>query len=390
MLNFNNFEYSKVTVPTNADEKKLFLESLKQKFINEIKESETCRNYLSKYSPDSVEKFINYYAGAKSGLIELFDYYMRIYNENDNEEYLQNAQEVLNCVLQKKLFDLQLQWRAGQINIPEIQNSFDFDFWGKNIEYCPFIPPITRNELELMKKFLQQSYYRDLEHETHWQFYIHVMEKDEDGLFPNIPDWYEFYDAMFGTGQLLLLTDKRGLKEDYYIKIAQDANAKEIEESNKKNPPPPYAPTIFTWHKDVLEFVSQCENDPYFKELFKIWDNSNYPTYKDKEYERELVDRSIRILETADRPITLSGTEVWHKAIVDAAERYVTDRTLEVLDSVYEEYITLADLGITKRYTPEEEKEARERTHYLKGFPEMILKGRELCGEPRNFDIYEL
>lgn len=388
MLNFNNFEYAKLKLPAEAEEKKLLLDDLRRKFISEVKDSETCRNYFGKYDPDSIEEFIVEYANTKTELIGSYEFYMKLYNEDENEEFLQNARFVLNCILQKKLFNLQLQWRAEQIKIEEIQSSFEFDFWEKNIEHCPFIPPITTHELEIMKEFLRKNYFRNLEETEHWQFYYDLMEKDEDGFYGNIPEWYDDYDGVFGTGQLLLLPNTRGDKEDFYMQLAREENAREIEKENKNKPPQaPYVPKLYHWFNEIFEFAMQCEGDKYFKELFKLWHKRYYPEYKDQEYESHLVENAIEVLESADRPVMLSSSLIWHKAIIDGADRYTIDRTLEVLDVVYEEYITLINLGISNRFTPEEEAEARKNTYYFKSFSDMILKGRELNGEPRNFDF---
>ena len=387
MLNFNNFAYHKISIPDNAAEKKTFLEDLKQKFVTEMKESQVCCDYLKQFNPNSTERFMNDYAEKKVSFLESFDYLMRIYNQEENEKYLVKAREVLSHILQKKLFNLQLQWRAGLVDFDEIQTSYDFNFWEKHVEYCPFIPPITNNELELMKKYLIMNFFSSFDDADIGQIYFSLMEKDEEGLYPNMPDWYDFYDSMFGNGQLLLLPNIKGDKEQHYLDIAYAANNKEIEEQNKNNPPTPYIPSIHAFYTDLYNFVEQCEQDEYFKTLFNIWHRETYPEFYDKEYDREFVDSAIDVLESADRPITLPQGVVWHQAIINAAERYTTDRILEALDPVYEEYATLVDLGITKRYTPEEEQQARESTYYFKSATDMILKGRELCGEPRNFDF---
>jgi hypothetical protein len=193
---------------------------------------------------------------------------------------------------------------------------------------------------------------------------------------------------VFGTGQLMLLPDTRGEKENFYMKLAREQTARETAEQNKNNPPqPPYIPKLYHWSGEIYQFAMQYEGDKYFKELFKLWHKNYYPEFKDDEYESELVENAIETLENADRPVMLSSTLVWHKAIIDGANRYITERTFEVLDAVYEEYITLINLGISNRFTPEEEAEARNTTFYFKTFAEMILTGRELNGEPRNFDF---
>lgn len=389
MLNFNNFEYARLKSLANGEEKQTLLEELKHKFIHEVKESETCRNYFSKYDPESIDEFIVEYAKTKTEILGSYDYYLKLYDEsvNENEEFILNARFVLNCILQKKLFNLQLQWRAEQIKIEEIQSSYEFTFWERNIEHCPFIPPVTTHELEVMKSFLQKNSFYSLRF-IEWQSYDELMEKDEDGLYDNIPDWYDYYDGVFGTGQLLLLPDTRGVKEEFYLQIVRDENEKAREKENKNKPPqPPYVPKLYHWFNETFEFAMQCESDKYFKALLKLWHKRYYPEYKDKEYDNERVDEAIRTLEDADRPVMLSSSLVWHQAIIDGAERYETDKTLESLDAVYEEYMTLIDLGISNRFTPEEEAEARKTTYYAQTLEDMVLKGRQLNGEPRNFDF---
>ncbi|NJO68994.1 MAG: hypothetical protein HC830_06620 [Bacteroidetes bacterium] len=67
--------------------------------------------------------------------------------------FRENAEKLIKIILQKKLFNLQLLWRAEQIQIKEISFSSEFRFWAEHISDCPFIPPVTQQELEVMKKF---------------------------------------------------------------------------------------------------------------------------------------------------------------------------------------------------------------------------------------------
>jgi hypothetical protein len=388
MLNFKNFEYANIRLPDDADEKQAELEKLRLKFEREVRESEVCKKYFSKYDPDSIDEFVDEFVKTKVELVVSLGKYLDMYHEDDNERYLKNARSVLNCILQKKLFNLQLQWRAGLIRIEELHTTWEFNFWERNIEHCPFIPAITSHELDIMKQFLLKDYYRNLETTYYWQDYDAIMKKNDDSSFDDMPDWYVYYDTMFGTNNLLILPNIREEREEFYLQLARhEKQSQQADTPVNTTPPGVYLPRLYKWFKDILDFAGECEENQYFRELFKLWYKQYYPDFHDPEYYREYVDEAVYVLESADRPVMLNPNMVWHKALSDGAYRYITERTLEVLDSVYDEYKTLIDLGISNRFTPEEEAEAWKDVSYLKDIGEMILRGRELNGEPRNFDF---
>ena len=73
--------------------------------------------------------------------------------------------ERLKEILQKKLFDMQCLWRAEKIIIPEINVSSDFRYWEANIFNCPFIEPVTENEIEIILKHLTKEEPYRLDHD---------------------------------------------------------------------------------------------------------------------------------------------------------------------------------------------------------------------------------
>lgn len=385
MVNFSNFEYRKDKMPSSPDDRKIYMQELREKFLSEIKQSDIYTEYLRKYELNSVETFMSHYVDKKLNLIEESEYLLKIREQSDEEGFLQSAREVLNYILQKKLFNMQLQWRANTINIPGIRNSFDFGFWEKNIEYCPFIPPVTLEEIDIMKRFLKKNYFSGFKDWMFWQFYGFLVEKDENGHYPNMPEWYGYYDELMETGSLLHLQDIRGEKEEFYIETARAANIKAADETKAKDSNT-CKPCVFAHGSDILDFAKVYEKDPCFRELFRIWEKDVYPESPDKTFDSFKVECAIRILSDADRPVLIEGGMVWHKAVIHCAERYITDRVLEVLDSVYDEYITVANLGIAKRFTPEDIEKEYNKSMF-QSYSNMILEGRELCGEPRNFDF---
>ena len=122
-MNFEHFKYNRASLPTDANEKQKYLKQLKQEFYEEIKNSETAREYFANYRPESIENFIKAYTGRKLHLLECYQFYSDQYHEKENSEldYYKKAEEMLQLILQKKLFNMQLRWRADQLVIDEIE-----------------------------------------------------------------------------------------------------------------------------------------------------------------------------------------------------------------------------------------------------------------------------
>lgn len=99
-----------------------FFKDLQQQFYEEISASEEAKEYFSKYYPSSVDSFIKSYASKKVHLAQCYEYYERLYSEKEtaNLDYQKKAENMLIAILQKKLFNIQLQWRAGKIDIDEM------------------------------------------------------------------------------------------------------------------------------------------------------------------------------------------------------------------------------------------------------------------------------
>ncbi len=112
--------------------------------------------YYAKFNPDSIESFIKEYAINKHRDYKNEEYYKDLY-ESYQTRFLHHAERYLEQILQKKLFNLQCQWRACQIELPLVDIIADFGYWSSNILICPFIPPITEAEIDLCIRFLHES-----------------------------------------------------------------------------------------------------------------------------------------------------------------------------------------------------------------------------------------
>jgi len=383
-MNFDHFKYNKASLPSDADERQKLFKQLEQEFYEELKNSETAKEYFANYRLDSIENFIKTYASRKVHLLQCYEFYSNEYHEKEITEldYQKQAEEMLQMILQKKLFNMQLRWRAGQLVIDGIDIAYDFEFWTKHILDCPFIPTITNHELELMKEYLLRFNEEDDVDELYisWQDYDSLTKKDEHGDMENMPDWYDFYDSRMGTRMLLLLPNHKGTMEDFYL----DFWRKPAETVNPPVNNPEPAPYLYGWGTDIFDFAKHFEKDKYFSALFKY-----YKYYEEKDHRRpnfEDLKETIQYLLIADRPIYLKSHLTWDKALMAAAKEYRNTKIAEALDFAFDEYQMMKELGFSKDKSPEEITKEYANDHLVQLFREKILQGRVQNGEPKDFN----
>jgi tetratricopeptide (TPR) repeat protein len=381
------YHYSKL--PDDIMQKEEILKPIVEDFEKDLLENPAYKEFFSKYTPESVQQFCKDYAQHKKLLVGGWEFY---YDEPAREvAWKKYAHQMLELIMYKKLFNMQLLWRAGEISIPEIRVSHDFEFWGNDARHqilqCPFIEPITQGEVSVMKQFLADDSFS--EHTRwllcSWQDYEQIMKKDEDGDLTYMPDWYEFYDGMMGTGSLLLLPNIRGEKEEFYQNIYY--------EWIRRNPPPPVAPepvtpilmNLFTWDGTAYTtFMEQFEND-YLCRLHQGWlDEKKIP---DESYSRETVQDAIFELEGADTPIYMEGGLIWHEAIIRCAQRFKNSKVSDRLDDAYADYLMKRELNLNSKVNVPNDLGTDLTKKVSEDMIERILKGRELNGEPRDLNF---
>ena len=391
-MNFNDFIYHQNNVPKDFGTRKLFFEELKNKFLEEAKQSPKLKQYYSNYKKNSVSAFLLQYAERKAYLIENYEIFVNHFDKIKEITFREKSEEMFDLIRQKKLFNLQLEWRAEKVKIPEIKASCDFDFWQDHIKSCHFVPLITLDDVEAMKQFLNDENYcmqSDPEYYP-WQSTDELLEKNENGEFEYYPDWYQFYDERMGTTSLLLLPDIRGEKEEHYIDISRQFRNKKREEENKINPPVPYIPpppSLMAGSEELLEFAEQFEKDEHFIELFRIWDGQIQEIKKVddriEERQRLILDR----LMISKHPVYMPSGYRWDEAIEQCHQQYFNQAICDDLDILFEEYVMQVGNGTL----PQEDSETLIQLyneHYgISLWHPMILQGRELSDEPQDFNF---
>ena len=69
-----------------------------------------------------------------------------------------------------------------------------------------------------------------------------------------------------------------------------------------------------------------------------------------------------------------------------AMKKYTNTRVVEILDFVYDNYLTLKELGIARGRSKTEMQEKYKDDLLVNHFGSAILQGRRLNGEPEDFN----
>ncbi len=352
-------------------------------YLKDINENPKYKEFFNQYNQASIERFKEYFAGEKASLVVNSKYYID-HVENAESRFSFLAWEKLWEIQQRKLFDMQCLWRAKQIDIPEIKITNDFNYWSHKIEECLFLSPITSGEVERYVHFLENSSYDGIFNFDHtdWQEYDDFKQHyfdSESEYVQEPPAWYEYYEAVTGLSSLYHLPNVRGEKEEKYIKIARDQrNAKEKEKNrNKPITPTDNKPDFYYYQEEELsKFINKFEEYKiqYARECREKW----YDVYDDKDLEE-----AIETLKLADKPIHLDGKMEWHESIIAASNNYIKQKIIERFPVVYKSYLFRIQNGLAF----EKERGWREGIDHVGDyFKELVLEGRELLGEPRDFN----
>ncbi|MDR1864360.1 MAG: hypothetical protein LBR08_02195 [Bacteroidales bacterium] len=384
-MNNNSSGFSKSDIPPRDKERDLFFESMKAKWMEDIRNSKKAQAYFEKINPCNKDSFIEDYVKQKIWIIRSHEYYNDFYHRHEYTDlyYRQKAEDALQAILQKKLFNLQAQWRANQIKIEGVDICSDFVFWEYHIESCPFIEPVQYREKEIMKEYLLHGEGFDDESWYSWQDYEDLTAKNADGLPENMPDWYEWYDGRIGTGMLLLLPDLKGEREALYMTLFHHKMA-----ANRPPPPPSPprhpGPCLTAYGDDFFNFAEVYESDKYILEAIKGY-RSHYQEELKIASPNRIRDAVATLLE-ADRPLHLSSHLNWDEALLEAGHKYENIKTAEALDAAYEQYMMLHELGMASGHTAQEIAKIYREDKHIQFMRDAILTGREENGEPRDFN----
>jgi hypothetical protein len=372
------------------------------------------RSHYHGYAPWSIDHMVRTYAHKRFNFTWSAKYYTGK-AEKIELGFSPDAEKYLKQIQYKKLFDIQGLWRAGQKKIKEIDCSFDFRPWFVDIFNCPFLPPITRDEVHLMERFLLETPVElhmweidvgDYDWESYEYQKISYAEREEIELqefYQNYalaifedrgyPPWYDFYDTYNGTGGILMLTDVKFPKELFYMRLYNKHEEKEKKEQAKKEgsvatPKPKAHHQLPTLGLDKKYSSEQATNDlvdefesPEVKRLWKCYKKVENYDVKDAEVYSEEIDSIIEILKTIPEKVPIEEHDDWQQGLMISYRKYKYRKTIEAIPSVYEDYLMRLETGVGFAH-PEEKRWPIN----LDDMKKEILEGRRLNGEPMDFN----
>jgi hypothetical protein len=348
---------------------------LYEETVSALQNEERFKTYFSGFDENTVQSFIEHYARMKAQWHENGETMVRLRNHHQRQWKL-NAFEMLEQIQHKKLFNVECLWRAERTKLQQVNVTFDFYKWRHDVLDCPFLEPVSEEELSVYKEFLStlpdDKKFKDVDVGNS---YYNL----KDNNYRDYPLWYSFYDSYYKTAYLLSLPDLRTEKEEYYRELwRKEQGPKWASGPRDKRPMMRYL-----HEKDFAEwFLAEFETKETLKlyRSTKQWDEKNERT---EEIEMDLIN-----LGEADRTVPVEEDEDWRKGIKRAAERYYRERTLEVLDEVWKLYCSRKAAGRPAReaydyssFHTEWDNSTSDRV------VEQILRGRELDGKPRDLNF---
>lgn len=368
----DSFDESELDEKTKDNIKKEANEFLKKKKLTtqwrkEIESNDAIQEYFKGYSENSIEHFVNSYLEKKYRAHKYRKYYAEEL-ERKRTKWVDRADEHLEFILQKKLFDFQCLWRAEQVKLEGVEISFDFDVWEGDIFNCPFLE-IHWDDILMYQDFLNSGQLDSDWWPTEWQDYHYFKEDDCD-----MPEWYDYHNMRTGNSALLLLPDVRGNKEGFYFDLYR-------EEENKKNPPPErkyeLKPSLSVYDEEFMKFVNEFE-DAENRIMLENLHNEEIGYDRRDDY-----NDVVRRMDEVEEFIPIESHYDYRQALRIAYFKYFFGKIAEHLPQAYEQYLFTKsmNLGASKGALSDEWR------GYSAIYREKIIKGRILNGEPGDLNF---
>lgn len=364
-------------------------------FQTELLASAAFADAMAPYDPRGHASFANLYAVYKTNILLRGPRALEA-PAHRFLKFREAAAEHLWEIQQKKLFDLQCQWRADQVQLPGCRHTRDFEAWARYVDFCPWLSPVTAAELAVYMAYLQSGTFEPIA-AGQWQSYtdfklsldpIHHAEAEE-----KLPAWYAFHNEHTGAGELLDLPDLRGMKEERYVELWRIANQEKQAAAEAAGTAPSHLPWVpsCSGFGQIAPFLDLFEPAAEVPRLHR-WRRAVEVEEARSSWELEQAEFWYECyLQPAAEAWPIKANADWRVALREAGIAYWCHQVAEVLVEVWQEQEQNRALGLpvtppalSKYRKPFEQIDwADEEEWYTKA----ILRGRELAGEPRNFDF---
>ena len=384
-------------------EKAVQQEKLYEEIYQSLLSNKKIWDYYKDYNPESVEAFLKQYAKEKINILEWGPSQIKI-QEMQDMEFSNAAFECLKQIQQKKLFDLQCQWRAELITLDGVVTTDDFGIIGADILNCKLIPPVSEAELDMFINFLNNDEFHGIQSglpDSMWQFYF-AFKKAYEGepfLFIGFPEWYYYYDLCTGNSKYLILPDIRGEKEQYYIRLAENktdtvettpekgkkvSKKKTIATAKPIKEVPVMKPQINYYSSGYLSwFVHEFEDKKTEREFKNVGGEKNKGEDEDEDkYDYAMVDEIVRDLSVDGKIRSVEANDNWAEGLQETLKKYQIQERKDAISPAYEQYCMYVENGISFEKKADDFSVIIQKSRRAK-----ILEGRRIAGEPEDFNF---
>lgn len=304
--------------------------------------------------------------------------------------YMNTAGNRLMDVQLKKLFDVICQWDARLLELDDVVCSYDFMHWQDDIANCPFITPLTNEEVQLYLKFINTD---DFEKEPYISLSCYTSYRSDDEQYDRMPAWFLFENIHTGNNKYLTLPMLRTEKEHLYRVLWRREEDEKIEKKYQSGELQRYVAddrpqiSIHTY-RDVEQFIMRYENKDTllaFRKYYAYFTDQLIRDNAEDEHDgwlTEKVQDIIHHLTGVKEKIPIEAGVDWREALIEAYKAYETRKIKEAITYAYSDYKMKQELKIDN---PARGKQS-DYVELAKNVRNQILRGRELNGEPKDFD----
>jgi len=347
--------------------------------------------YLNNYNKHSVEMFIKTYPKQKAGWIAKANEHNEL-SERRGLQFREAATKALEQILKKKAMIKMCEWNAGLIELEGIETSHDLHYWEVNILNCPFLEPITREEVDLYKEYLQSEDFDEWDTILlPWSFYSTIHSQNFSADDRDEPGFSMFYDNRKGTTAYWTFPNlKLPIERHYYDLFHADFKKhaeQEIAEGKREVPVQDKRPPINYFDHDTLEnFITQFESTELLRQYRAV--ANYYRSDEDGEEDQSLsedAESAFHELLYAGETVDICESDDFRHALIEARDNYYLHKTLDAIEAVYDDYLFRLQSGL--HFEVNEEKVATAKD-YVNTCKQQIITGRLLAGEPGDLKIY--
>ncbi len=366
-----------------SEDKEQQKEALKKQYLEELQNDPRVHVYTASIQDSCIVSLLESYAKNKASL-KVYGNYTEYRKKSLIEEWTNEAWQALREIQHKKLFDQQCLWRAEERGpMPDIEITHDFGNVAKYILDYGAIPDITREEVEEYMDFIESRaeilpyyYFSDKSYQDYENIKKSVTHTQNEEI-----DYYEYMHIKYGTHSLLNLPDIRYEKEVFYARLGYREQQKTQKNTITNTPNPSDEETKKDlYHWDIKTKIAFARHIGDYAIANFIKDEEEW---KRKKPSSEVSDAIRYLLRCHPEEIPVKKNINWQEAVINTRVKHSNLKIREYLPSVYEMYMIKKQTQVKI----EDHEKHRDRETISDFWKEKILKGRELNGEPRDFNF---